>query len=77
MTFLKNVHVSRMLIRDGDKLFPLAPYQLQQIILFQSNKPYDSNWLFPLKHKPFFLHHNLKKFICFFPSGESAPHADD
>ena len=32
MCFLNKVDVSRMLIRDGNRLFKLAPYQLKEIL---------------------------------------------
>ena len=52
MTFLKTVDVSRMFIKDGNRIFSLAPYQLLEILNFQSNKPFNDKWLFTKTKKP-------------------------
>ena len=69
MTFLKTVDVSRMFIKDGNRIFSLAPYQLLEILNFQSNKPFNDKWLFTKTKKPYFLHNinnkEIKKYILY------------
>ena len=38
-----------MLIRDGNKLYGLAPFQLKEILNFQGGKEFKRDWLFPNK----------------------------
>lgn len=70
MTFLKTVHVSRMFIKDGNKLFSLEPFQLKEILNYQCNKPFNDKWLFVKTKKPYFLHNinnkQIKKYILYF-----------
>ena len=65
MCFLNKVDVSRMLIRDGNRLFKLAPYQLKEILNFQDGKEYKREWLYAEKRNPYFLNNNGKKYIVY------------
>jgi hypothetical protein len=65
MCFLKSINAANMLIRDGNKLFKLAPYQLKEILNFQSGKDYKRDWFFPNKKRPYFVNNNRKKYIVY------------
>lgn len=66
MTFLKNVHPSKILLRSGNKLYKLAPYQLREIINYQSGKNYDKEWLIICKTPYFKMSNGFKKIIVYF-----------
>ena len=65
MCFLKSINAGNMLIRDGNKLYGLASFQLKEILNFQGGKEFKRDWLFPNKKRPYFLHDNSKKYIVY------------
>lgn len=66
MSFLKNIHPSKILLRSGLKLYKLAPYQLKEILNYQSGKEYDKNWLIIDKNPYFKMSNGYKKKIVYF-----------
>ena len=54
MSFLSRINVSQMLIRIGSGIKPLAAYQLQEIINYQTGKSYNKDWLIVNETNPYF-----------------------
>lgn len=66
MSFLKNINPSLLLLRTGNKLYKLAPYQLLEILNYQSGKKYDKDWLFVQEKSAYFIMKNgYKKKIVY------------
>ena len=57
MSWLRKVSPSSLYIRKGYKIYPLAPYQLLEILNYQSGKLYNKNWLI-ITNKPYFKMNN-------------------
>lgn len=66
MSLLKTIHPSRILLRSGLKLYKLAPYQLQEILNYQSGKDYNKEWLIVNKNPYFKMSNGYKKKIVYF-----------
>lgn len=70
MSFLKQVHVARLLVQHQYEMLPLTHTQLLSVIKYQMGRKYDMNHLINVHHKPYFLEKKIKYDIYFFGDRE-------
>lgn len=66
MWWLQKIHPSKLYLRYNVKLYKLAPYQLLEILKYQSNKEYNKEWLVVNNNEPYFkMTNGYKKKIVY------------
>ena len=61
--FLRAVDPTRLLVRHGNRVRPLAPYQLREVLAFQRGDLYDRRWLRKaMSAMPFFKGENGRRW---------------
>ena len=66
MTFLTRISASNMFVRNGSRIYSLAPLQLKEILEYQIGKEYDKNWLETNTKRPYFKMSNGKHEIVYY-----------